>query len=191
MAKQPLRFRRGCRPAQLPGCRCLELPWKVKTTKDARAHLAQAQKDPRCGPLSVMETVKTARAGAFGGAEQMAPDICRGRSSVWSGPPGVGKTSIAASDGNGCLGRKMARVSLGGVRDEAEIRGHRKTYIGAMPGRIINAGNAVRLAVRTLLLLLDEVDKLGSDYRGRSCVCRPAGGAGLGSRMPPSGITIC
>lgn len=137
---------------------CLELPWN-KTTKD-RADVLAARKllDKEHEGLSDVKE----RLLEFLAVKQLNPDI-KGQIICLEGPPGVGKTSIAASLAR-AMKRKYVRVSLGGVRDEADIRGHRKTYVGAMPGRIIAAIN--QAGVKNPLVLLDEIDKLANDGRG-------------------------
>ncbi len=136
----------------------LELPWNVKT-KD-RIDLKRAEKILERDHYGLKEVKK--RILEFLAVRKLAPDI-KGQIICLYGPPGVGKTSIARSIAES-VGRKYVRVSLGGVRDESDIRGHRKTYIGAMPGRIINA---VRQAgSKNPLILLDEIDKMGNDFRG-------------------------
>ncbi len=136
----------------------LELPWGTYTKE--RINVAAARKVLDFDHFG-LEKVKN-RILEFLAVKQLAPDL-KGQIICLVGPPGVGKTSVAMSVAKS-LNRKMARISLGGVHDEAEIRGHRKTYIGAMPGRIISA---VRQAgSMNPLLLLDEIDKIGSDHRG-------------------------
>ncbi len=137
---------------------CIALPWGVYT--EDSFDLKKARKvldDDHYG----LEKIKD-RMIEMLAVRKLSPDI-KGQIICLVGPPGVGKTSIARSVAQ-AMGRKYARVSLGGVRDEAEIRGHRKTYIGAMPGRIINA--ITHAGSCNPLILLDEIDKLGADYKG-------------------------
>lgn len=136
----------------------LEMPWNKRTRE--RVDIQAARKildEDHFGLEKVKERILEILA-----VKQMAPEL-PGQIICLVGPPGVGKTSIAYSIAR-CLNRKMARISLGGVHDEAEIRGHRKTYVGAMPGRIMTALS--QAGSRNALLLLDEVDKMGADYRG-------------------------
>ena len=137
---------------------CLEMPWKETTKERVSVEAARKvlEKD-HYGLEKVKERILETIA-----VRQMNPEG-KGQILCLVGPPGVGKTSIAISVAK-ALNRKLARISLGGVRDEADIRGHRKTYIGAMPGRIIEAIS--RSGSMNPLLLLDEIDKMGSDYRG-------------------------
>ena len=136
----------------------LELPWNKRTKE--RVDIAAARKileHDHFGLEKVKERILETLA-VRKMAPEMPPQIL-----CLVGPPGVGKTSIAYSIAKS-LNRKMTRIALGGVHDEADIRGHRKTYIGAMPGRILTA--MTQAGSMNPLLLLDEVDKMGSDYRG-------------------------
>ncbi|MEE0928774.1 MAG: endopeptidase La [Acutalibacteraceae bacterium] len=137
---------------------CLELPWNTCT--EAKLDIKKSQKildRDFYGMEKVKERI----------IEQLSvyllnPDV-KGQIICLAGPPGVGKTSIGKAIAE-CMGRNYARISLGGIHDEAEIRGHRKTYIGAMPGKIISA--IKQAGSSNPLILLDEIDKLASDYKG-------------------------
>ena len=136
----------------------LDLPWNTKTKE--RIDVSAARKILERDHFG-MEKVKTRILETIA-VRQMAPEMPP-QILCLVGPPGVGKTSISYSVAK-ALNRKMARVSLGGVHDEADIRGHRKTYVGAMPGRIMTA--MIQAGSNNPVLLLDEIDKMGSDYRG-------------------------
>ena len=136
----------------------LELPWNTYTTDSVDLKKARRLLDEEhFGLEKVKQRILEMLAVRLLAPEQNGQILCL------VGPPGVGKTSIAASVA-ACMGRKYARVSLGGVKDESEIRGHRRTYIGAMPGRIIDAIKTSGSS--NPLLLLDEIDKIGNDYKG-------------------------
>ncbi len=137
---------------------CLELPWGKKTREKVNVSAVRKVLDQDHFGLDKVKN----RILEFVAVKQLAPEL-KGQVLCLVGPPGVGKTSIAMSMAK-AMNRKLARVSLGGVSDEAEIRGHRKTYVGAMPGRIISAIHQAKSC--NPLILLDEIDKLGYDHRG-------------------------
>ncbi len=137
---------------------CLELPWNTYTTENIDLDSVRKELDKNhFGLTKVKERIIESLA-----VRKLNPDS-KGNILCLVGPPGIGKTSIAVSVGE-AIGRNTARISLGGVKDEAEIRGHRRTYLASMPGRII--AGIKRAKSSNPLLVLDEIDKLSNDYKG-------------------------
>nr|WP_280493942.1 endopeptidase La [Nocardia farcinica] len=145
----------------------LELPWQVKTTDSTDISAARAVLDADHHGLDEVKDRMVEYLAVRARRAQRGLEVVGGRGSgavlVLVGPPGVGKTSLGESVAR-ALGRKFVRVALGGVRDEAEIRGHRRTYVGALPGRIVRAMKEA--GSMNPVVLLDEIDKVGSDFRG-------------------------
>ncbi len=137
---------------------CLDFPFGKKTNDEITVQNAKKILDADHDGLDKVKE----RILEFVAVKQFSPDI-KNQIICLVGPPGVGKTSVAASVAR-ALGRKYSRVSLGGMHDEAEIRGHRKTYVGAMPGRIVTA--LINAGVENPVIVLDEIDKMSSNFRG-------------------------
>ncbi|MEJ2751113.1 MAG: endopeptidase La, partial [Chloroflexota bacterium] len=137
----------------------VELPWmeRSKDNLDVK-HAAKVLDSDHYGLVKIKDRILE-----YIAVRQIAPDNLRGSILCFVGPPGTGKTSMGRSIARS-MGREFVRMSLGGVRDEAEIRGHRRTYIGALPGRILQAMR--RVGTVNPLFMLDEIDKLGLDFRG-------------------------
>ena len=145
----------------------LDLPWNVRTTDSTDVNAARGVLDADHEGLSDVKDRIVEHLAVRARRADRGLDVIGGRGSgavlALVGPPGVGKTSLGESVAR-ALGRKFVRVSLGGVRDEAEIRGHRRTYVGALPGRIVRAIKDA--GSMNPVVLLDEIDKVGSDFRG-------------------------